>query len=80
MPRAFILRFKEELKNEGKPADMLDKIVEGKVKKWQAEVCLMNQPFVKNPDQTIEDIVKDAIAKLGENIKIARFARLEMGA
>ena len=71
--------FAEELKNEGKPADMIDKIVEGKVKKWQSEVCLMNQVFVKDPDMSVEDVLKDAIARLGENMKISQFSRLELG-
>jgi elongation factor Ts len=74
------LLFAEELKNEGKPAEMIEKIVEGKMTKWHAEVCLVKQPFVKNPDVTIEELVKESIAKLGENIVLARFSRLEMGA
>jgi len=71
--------FAEELKNQGKPADMIEKIVEGKLEKWQSEVCLLNQAFIKNPDQTIENLVKEAAAKLGENIRIGSFSRLELG-
>ena len=69
----------EELKESGKPAKMIDKIVEGKITKWYGEVCLTRQTFVKNPDQTVEELVKQNVAKLGENIKIARFERFEIG-
>lgn len=72
--------FAEELKNEGKPESMIENIVEGKLKKFYQEVCLMQQSFVKNPDQSIDARTKEAIAKLGENIVIRRFERLELGA
>ena len=71
--------FKEQLLTSGKPANMIDKIVEGKVQKLYNEVCLMGQPFVKNDKFTIDDLLKDLIAKMGENIKIKRFARFEVG-
>jgi elongation factor Ts len=71
--------FAQELKNEGKPAEMIEKIVEGKIKKWYSEVCLMDQAYVKNPDQTITDLVKESVAKLGENIVVKQFSRIEMG-
>lgn len=70
---------KQELANEGKPADMVEKISEGKIGKWYSEVCLLQQPFIKNPDQTVADYVKEHIAKLGENIVIRRFERVELG-
>lgn len=70
---------KQELENEGKPAEMIEKISEGKVKKFYQEVCLMNQPYVKNPDQTVEEYTKEAIAKLGENIVIRQMSRIELG-
>lgn len=69
-----------ELKEQGKPAEMIEKISEGKIKKWHTEVVLMKQPFVKNPDQNIEELVKEAIAKLGENIAVSQFSRIELGA
>lgn len=69
----------KELENEGKPANMIDKIIDGKIEKWHSEVCLLNQPYIKNPDQTIELYVKENIAKLGENIVVKRFARIELG-
>lgn len=71
--------FAEELKNEGKPADMLDKIVEGKIKKWHAEVVLLEQPFVKNPDMSVAEYLKEHIAKLGENMTISQMNRMELG-
>ncbi len=64
---------------EGKPANIVDKIVEGKVDKFYGTVCLMEQPFIKNPDMTITDLVKAKIAELGENIVIRRFTRYMIG-
>lgn len=69
----------EKAKAEGKPADMVNKIVEGQVKKHFAEKCLLDQPFVKNPDQTVGDFVKEHNAKLGENIVVRRFSRIALG-
>jgi elongation factor Ts len=71
--------FKEKALGEGKKADMVDKIVEGQLKKYFAERCLLDQPFVKNPDQTVGDYVKEHNAKLGENIVVRRFSRLALG-
>lgn len=65
--------------NEGKPEKIVDKMVEGRVEKFYKENCLLEQPFVKNPDQTIEELVKEKISKIGENISIRRFVRYEMG-
>ena len=64
---------------EGKPANIVDKIVEGKVEKFLGTVCLMEQPFIKNPDMTITDLVKAKISELGENIVIRRFTRYMVG-
>lgn len=72
--------FKEQLAGSGKPEKMLDQIIEGKVKKLYTEVCLLNQPFVKNDQLTVEEVLKELIAKTGENIRIRRFARFEIGA
>lgn len=71
--------FKEKAAAEGKPADMIDKIVEGQVKKHFAERCLLDQPFIKNPDQTVDQYVKEHNARLGENVVVRRFARIELG-
>jgi len=64
---------------EGKPANIVDKIVEGKVEKFYGTVCLMEQPFIKNPDLIIADLVKSKISELGENIVIRRFTRYMVG-
>jgi elongation factor Ts len=71
--------FSEKTKSEGKPADMIDKIVEGQLKKYFAERCLMDQPFVKNPDITVGDYVREHGARLGENIVVRRFGRMAVG-
>lgn len=71
--------FKEKTLAEGKPADMVDKIVDGQLKKYFAERCLLDQPFVKNPDQTVADYIKENIAKLGENLVVRRFSRMAVG-
>jgi elongation factor Ts len=72
--------FTEQLIASGKPANMVEKIVEGKIQKMYAEVCLMQQQFVKNDKLTIDDLLKDLIAKMGEKITIRRFVRYEVGA
>ncbi|HSX34988.1 MAG TPA: translation elongation factor Ts [Candidatus Saccharimonadales bacterium] len=71
--------FTEKVKAEGKPENMVDKIVEGMLKKHFAEKCLLDQPFIKNPDQTVGEYVKEHIAKLGENIVVRRFSRMALG-
>jgi len=71
--------FSDKAKADGKPESMIEQIVEGMLKKHFAERCLMDQPFIKNPDQTVGDYVKEHIAKLGENIVVRRFSRLALG-
>ena len=71
--------FADKAKADGKPADMIDKIVDGMLAKHFAEKCLMDQPFVKNPDITVGGYVKEHIAKLGENIVVRRFSRMALG-
>jgi elongation factor Ts len=68
-----------QLQASGKPAAMLEKIAEGKINKFYEDSCLMNQAFVKNPDKTIDQLLKETIAVLGENITIRRFARFVLG-
>lgn len=70
---------KKELKESGKPDKMIDQITEGKIKKYYEEVCLLNQPYIKDPDQTVGDYLSEIVAKLGENIVIRRFSRIELG-
>lgn len=67
--------WKAQLAKEGKPEKIWDKILEGKEKKFREEISLLAQPFVKNPEITIEKLIADALLKLGENVKIIRFAR-----
>lgn len=64
---------------EGKKADFVDKIVDGQIKKWRSDVCLLDQAFVKNPDQSIQQLLNETIATIGENIVIRRFVRYELG-
>jgi elongation factor Ts len=64
----------------GKPANIVEKIVSGKIDKYYQEVVLLEQSFVKNPEQTIEQLLKEKISKLGENIVVRRFARFQIGA
>lgn len=66
-------------KEEGKKPEMLEKIVDGQLKKWAADICLLDQKFVKNPDLSIEQYLKETIAKIGENLVIRRFVRYELG-
>jgi elongation factor Ts len=70
---------RERARNEGKPEKILDRIVEGRISKFYEEVCLIEQPFVKEATLTIDQMVKTKIAKLGENISIARFVRFKVG-
>jgi len=69
-----------QMREEGKPEAMIEKIVEGKVSKFYSEIVLMEQKFVKDPDMTVEDYVKSVIGKLGENMQVKRFARFAIGA
>ena len=65
--------------NEGKPANIVEKMIEGRIKKYYADVCLLEQAFVKDPDKTVTDILNEAILTIGEKITIRRFTRYEMG-
>lgn len=71
--------FREKALADGKPADMVDKIIAGQISKYFAERCLLAQPFIKNPDQTVGDYVKEHNARLGENIVVRRFSRIALG-
>jgi elongation factor Ts len=65
--------------NEGKPEKIVDKMVEGRIAKFFKDVCLLEQPFVKDPDKTVSQLITEKIAKIGENISIRRFVRYELG-
>ena len=71
--------FSDQAKESGKPENILDKIVEGRVEKFYAESCLLEQQFIKNPERKVVDLLTEAIATLGENIFINRFTRYAIG-
>jgi elongation factor Ts len=76
---AMAAEFTEKVKAEGKPENIAGQIVEGMLKKYFAEKCLLEQPFIKNPDQSVGDYLKENIAKLGENLVVRRFNRMALG-
>ena len=71
--------FAEQAKAEGKPAAVAKKIVEGKLTKFKEEISLLTQPYVRDPKKTVGDLITEAVAKIGENISVGRFVRLELG-
>jgi len=71
--------YRAQMLEEGKPANIIDKIVEGKVEKFYKDVCLMSQQYVKDPQKTITEVLKETIGKIGENIQIKRFVRFKIG-
>ena len=70
--------FTSQAADSGKPAHIVNQIVEGKLKKYLGEICLLSQPFIKNQDETVQDQINTLISKLGENITVGRFARFEI--
>lgn len=70
--------YREELKNSGKPEKIIEQIIDGKLKKRFSEICLLDQPSIKNQDETVSDLIKNYIAKIGENIKAERFVRFDI--
>ncbi|MFH1029799.1 MAG: translation elongation factor Ts [bacterium] len=70
--------YNEQLKAEGKPKNIIDKILDGKVAKYYEEVCLLNQPYIKDDKKKVEQIIAEAIAKIGEKIEVARFVRYQI--
>jgi len=74
-----VAKAKEDPKNANKPEQVLAKITEGQITKWLKEICLLDQPWVKDDSKTIEQLQQELIAKIGENIKIRRFSRFELG-
>jgi elongation factor Ts len=71
--------FKQQALNEGKPEKIVEKMVEGRIEKYYKEICLLEQPFIKDPDMHVQQLVNNMIARIGENISIRRFTRYEMG-
>jgi elongation factor Ts len=68
-----------QAKETGKPENILEKIAQGKLQKFIKENCLMDQPYVRNPDMTVADLLNELIAKIGENITVKRFTRFQVG-
>ncbi len=71
--------YRQQAKESGKPADIVEKIATGRLEKWYAEICLLEQAFVKDPDRKVSDVITEAIQRLGENIVVRRFTRYEIG-
>jgi len=71
--------YRAQALEEGKPERVVDRIIDGRVEKFYKEVCLLEQDFIRDEDKTIDDLLKDAITKTGENMVIRRFARFELG-
>lgn len=71
--------YRQQALETGKPAAVIDKIIEGKMERFYSEVCLLEQSFIKDPDKKVADIMNGAIARLGENIQVRRFARYHLG-
>ncbi len=71
--------YRVQARNTGKPEKVIEKIVEGKIDKFLADICLLEQPFIREPEKTVKEVVTAAIAKLGENINVRRFARFQLG-
>ena len=71
--------YREQAQSQGKPENIVEKIATGKLEKYYSEICLLEQPFVKDPDKTVQTLLTELIAKLGENISIRRFIRYQLG-
>ena len=71
--------FAEQMRIEGKPANVIEKIVEGKLGRFFSEQCLLEQPYIRDTERTVDQLIKDTIAKIGENVVVRRFSRFELG-
>jgi elongation factor Ts len=71
--------YRNQAKNEGKPDNIIDRIIQGRIEKFYQENCLLEQPFIRDTDKTVKDLITDAVGTLGENIQIRRFIRYELG-
>ena len=83
VPAAIVAKEREiyaaEMEGQNKPAEIIEKILDGKLAKYYEAVCLTNQPFIKDPEKSIQDLTTDLITKVGENVVIRRFTRMELG-
>ncbi len=71
--------YREQVRGSGKPENVVEKIVVGKLDKFYSEICLLDQPYIKDPQKNVETLIKETIAKLGENISVKRFIRFRLG-
>ena len=71
--------YRNQARNEGKPDHIIERIVQGKIEKFNQENCLLDQPFIRDTDKTVRDLITEAVATLGENIMVRRFVRYELG-
>jgi elongation factor Ts len=71
--------FRAQVESSGKPASIIEKIVSGRLDKYYSEVCLLDQPYIRDPQKTVADLVKETSAKIGENVIVRRFARFNLG-
>ena len=71
--------YQAQASSSGKPAAVVDKIVDGKLEKFFQDTCLVEQPFIKEPQRSVEQVVTDAVARIGENVVVRRFARFQLG-
>ena len=71
--------YREQLKNEGKPADIVEKIIEGKINKFFSEICLLEQPYIKDEEKTVQQLLTELSGEIGEKLTLRRFARFELG-
>jgi elongation factor Ts len=71
--------YRQQSLESGKPEKVIEKIVEGKISRFHSEVCLLDQPFIKDPDQKVGDVIREAVARLKENIQVRRFVRYHLG-
>lgn len=72
--------YREQLAAEGKPAEIVEKIIDGKLNKFYEEICLLDQKFIKDEDKTVQQLLNDKVLSIGENLKIGRFIRMQLGA
>ena len=71
--------FRQQALDSGKPEKIVDKIIEGRLKKYYTEICLLHQPYVKDPDKTVQDYITEVMGKVGENVQVRRFVRFMVG-
>jgi elongation factor Ts len=71
--------YRAQARGSGKPDKVIEKIVDGKVEKFLSDICLLEQPFIRDPEKTVSDVVNETISRLGENVQVRRFTRFQLG-